>query len=117
MGKTVRMSQRTSKSPYATGRRRRSAGQANRSPSVMRQAEVGEEVIYQRQGGQSDVDQIQNGGLENQVQQVAAAVSAQLGPQIRTEIIQTVNSLVSSPGTVTSPDAVVQSNNSGITPS
>ncbi|XP_071168809.1 uncharacterized protein LOC143042006 [Mytilus galloprovincialis] len=106
MGKTVRMSQRPSKSPYAAKKRLRSSAQQS------------DEVIYQRVQPRDVPAQLGNGSSNVAGQPTSTQVSAQMTPELRNEVIQTVNALVHSPATVTSPDSINESQqlNTGITP-
>ncbi|XP_071172171.1 uncharacterized protein [Mytilus edulis] len=97
MGKTVRMSQRPSKSPYAAKKRLRSSAQQS------------DEVIYQRVQPRDVPAQLGNGSSNVAGQPTSTQVSAQMTPELRNEVIQTVNALIHSPATVTSPDSINES--------
>ncbi|XP_063403662.1 uncharacterized protein LOC134687357 [Mytilus trossulus] len=106
MGKTVRMSQRPTKSPYAAKKRLRSSAQQS------------DEVIYQRVQPRDVPAQLGSGASNIAGQNTSTQVPAQMTPELRNEVIQTVNSLIHSPATVTSPDSINESQqlNTGITP-
>ena len=115
MGKTVRMSQRKSKSPYASRARRRATQPQLNVPAAPADRV---EILYQRDQPDSVVSQSDHasssGVSGSQLQQVAASVTAQIVPEIRNEIIQTVNSLRNSPSAVESPDSLNNAVNPGI---
>ena len=113
MGKTVRMSTRVSKSPYASRRKRaRSSSMASEDTSSSgcnTQIQQRESVLAMTQNGQTvSLGTSVNIPMDReQLNQVANSVSAQIVPEIRGEIIQAVNSLRSSPAVAVSPDSII----------
>ncbi|VDI71242.1 Hypothetical predicted protein [Mytilus galloprovincialis] len=118
MEKIVRMSHRSSESPYAAKKRLRSS-EDPRKQAYVSASQQSVEVIYQRVQ-QRDVP-TQRGNISNNVvgQHTSTQVSPQMTPELRNEVVQTVNDLIHSPATVTSPDSVYerQQSNKGITQS
>ena len=108
MGKTVRVSQRISSSPYRNARKRKAKNTASTSQEL--ESTTGETILYQRDAPDVTV-------ANDQLNKVAATVTAQLVPEIRGQIIEAVNSFRNSPSTVSSPDSVNQPGHSGITSS
>ena len=113
MGKTVRMSTRVSKSPYASrGKRARSSSMASEDASSSgcnTQIQQRETALAPTQNGQTvrlgtSVDIPMD---REQLNQVANSVSAQTVLEIRGQIIQAVNSLMSSPAVAVSPDSIM----------
>lgn len=113
MGKTVRMSTRVSKSPYASRRKRaRSSSMASEDTSSSgcnTQIQQRESVLAMTQNGQTvSLGTSVNIPMDReQLNQVASSVSAQIVPDIRGEIIQAVNSLRNSPVVAVSPDSII----------
>ncbi|CAC5361232.1 unnamed protein product [Mytilus coruscus] len=112
------MSQRTSKSPYASKKRLRSSAQPSKQAYVS-ESQQSDEVIYQRVQQRDVTTQLGSRSSNIVGQHTSMQVSAQMTPEIRNEVIQTVNALINSPATVTSPNSVNERQqwNTGITQS
>ena len=94
------MSQRVSRSPYTrkrqTSNARKTAGVQQQPSHRTQQAGREETILYQREAP------------NDQLNQVAATVTAQLIPEIRGHIMEAVNSFRNSLSTVASPDSANQ---------
>ena len=139
MGKTVRMSSRVSKSLYATRRRGSNAG-TQRTPTNTSRSSAGTQrtptnssttriaqtdtdvniqtegttILYQRVPQNDATQSISNSSMnQDQMQQVADTVTAQLIPELRGQISHAISAMRNSPTEAVSPDLLGQSVNTG----
>ncbi|XP_052077129.1 uncharacterized protein LOC127715146 [Mytilus californianus] len=105
MGKTVRMSKGSSKSPYAARKRLRSSAQVNKPASVS-VSHQSDEIIYQRVQQRDVLTHMRSRSRYVVGQHTSTQVTAQMTPEIRNEVKQTINTLINYPATSTSLDSV-----------